>query len=243
MKKKWLLTLLAGATMATLAGCGKEVTVHTGQEKANVITVEATAEVDVVPDVAYLFLTIETKDEVSTVAKENEAKTSKSVIEALKKAGLSDKVIETKNYQIHQYRDYLGTVDGKEQTKEIYHVSHQLKVTINDIAKVSEALEAVAGMNFVQISSISYDAKEKETYIQEAMKQATKKAEARAKAVAEAAGASVKSLNSVIVLSHQPVYSTRVAMDMAFAEKEEATPINPEAQTIQMTVQATFNTK
>lgn len=243
MKKKWLLALLAGATMVALTGCGKDVTVHTGGEKVNVVTVEGVAEIEVTPDVAYLLLTVETKDEVSTVAKDTEAKTSKSVLEALKKAGLSDKVIETKNYQIHQYRDYLGMVDGKEQTKEIYHVSHQLKVTIDDIAKVSEVLEAVAGKNFVQISSISYDVKEKESHIQEAMKQATKNAEARAKAVAEAAGTSVKSLNSVTTLASQSVYGTRMAMDMAFAEKSEQTPINPETQTIQITVQATFNTK
>lgn len=243
MKKKWLLALLAGTSMVLLAGCGQDITVQTGEEKTNMITVEGVAEIEVEPDMAYLLLTVETKDEKSSVAKENEAKTSKEVIEALRNVGLKDKEIVTKNYQIYQYRDYLGTVDGKEQSKEIYHVSHRIKATINDISKISDVLAAVAGKNFVQISSITYDVKEKETHIQEAMKLATKNAEARAKAVAEAAGTSVKSLNSITVLSSQDMLYTRSLANDMMMEKSEQTPINPETQTIKMTVQGVFNTK
>lgn len=244
MKKKWLLALVTGAAVMALAGCGKDITVNTGNVQNNTIVVEGIGEIEVEPDVAYVMLTIETKHEDSTIAKGNETKTSNDVIGLLKKAGLKEKEIQTKNYQIHQYRDYLGVVDGKEQSKEIYHVSHQIKVTVSDITKVSEVLEVVAGKNFVQISSINYDVKEKETHIQEAMKKATKNAESRANAIAEATGTSVKSLNTVKVLSNNhAIYNERAMFNDAMAEKSDQTPINPETQNIQITVEATFNTK
>lgn len=244
VSKKWLFALLTGASLALLAGCTQDVTVQTGEGKNNAITVEGVAEVEVAPDMAYLLLTVETKDEDSAVAKNNEAKASKEVIGSLKEAGVKEKEIETKNYQIHQYRDYFGMENGKEQSKEVYHVSHQIKVTVSDVTKVSGVLEAVAGKKFVQISSVNYDVKEKEAHIQEAMKKATKNAESRAKAIAEATDTSVKSLNAIKVLStQQAMYGERALFNDTIAEKSEQTPINPEMQTIHITVEATYNTK
>lgn len=240
VRKKWTLAITGSVLVLLLAGCGDNVSVLTGETKSNQIAVEGIGEIKAEPNVAYVSVNVESKDELSGVAKKTETETSKKVIESLKALGMKEKEVETTNYQVEKYRDYIGG----DAFIDLYRATHQIKVTVNDITKITSVLDALAGKENVQISAVIYDVKEKEHLIQEAMAIATKNAEERAKAIATAAKASIKSMNTIQVVSDVNQYPV---MEIGYASKSmdsaESTPITPQTQTIKITVQASFNIK
>ena len=158
-------------------------TIKVENVKDNVITVQSTEEVKVVPDMAELVFSVATQAADAKACQEQNSKDLENVISFLKGAGIAETSIQTSNYGLDPIYDWNSgrTITGYEMNTTI---------TVSDIpidqagTLISSSVEA--GIN--SISQVTYlSSKYDETY-QQALKNAIASAKVKAEAIAEAGG-------------------------------------------------------
>ena len=158
-------------------------TIKVENVKDNVITVQSTEEVKVVPDMAELVFSVTTQAADAKACQEQNSKDLDNVISFLKGTGIAETSIQTSNYGLDPVYDWNSgrTITGYEMNTTI---------TVSDIpidqagTLISSSVEA--GIN--SISQVTYlSSKYDETY-QQALKNAIASAKVKAEAIAEAGG-------------------------------------------------------
>lgn len=158
-------------------------TIKVENVKDNVITVQSTEEVKVVPDMAELVFSVTTQAADAKACQEQNSKDLDNVISFLKGTGIAETSIQTSNYGLDPIYDWNSgrTITGYEMNTTI---------TVSDIPidqagpLISSSVEA--GIN--SISQVTYlSSKYDETY-QQALKNAIASAKVKAEAIAEAGG-------------------------------------------------------
>ena len=158
-------------------------TIKVENVKDNVITVQSTEEVKVVPDMAELVFSVTTQAADAKACQEQNSKDLENVISFLKGTGIAETSIQTSNYGLDPIYDWNSgrTITGYEMNTTI---------TVSDIpidqagTLISSSVEA--GIN--SISQVTYlSSKYDETY-QQALKNAIASAKVKAEAIAEAGG-------------------------------------------------------
>ena len=158
-------------------------TIKVENVKDNVITVQSTEEVKVVPDMAELIFSVTTQAADAKACQEQNSKDLDHVISFLKGTGIAETSIQTSNYGLDPIYDWNSgrTITGYEMNTTI---------TVSDIpidqagTLISSSVEA--GIN--SISQVTYlSSKYDETY-QQALKNAIASAKVKAEAIAEAGG-------------------------------------------------------
>ena len=158
-------------------------TIKVENVKDNVITVQSTEEVKVVPDMAELVFSVTTQAADAKACQEQNSKDLDHVISFLKGTGIAETSIQTSNYGLDPIYDWNSgrTITGYEMNTTI---------TVSDIpidqagTLISSSVEA--GIN--SISQVTYlSSKYDETY-QQALKNAIASAKVKAEAIAEAGG-------------------------------------------------------
>lgn len=158
-------------------------TIKVENVKDNVITVQSTEEVKVVPDMVELVFSVTTQAADAKACQEQNSKDLDNVISFLKGTGIAETSIQTSNYGLDPIYDWNSgrTITGYEMNTTI---------TVSDIpidqagTLISSSVEA--GIN--SISQVTYlSSKYDETY-QQALKNAIASAKVKAEAIAEAGG-------------------------------------------------------
>ena len=159
-------------------------TIKVENVKDNVITVQSTEEVKVVPDMAELVFSVTTQAADAKACQEQNSKDLDNVISFLKGTGIAETSIQTSNYGLDPIYDWNSgrTITGYEMNTTI---------TVSDIpidqagTLISSSVEA--GIN--SISQVTYlSSKYDETY-QQALKNAIASAKSRLKPLRKRAAA------------------------------------------------------
>jgi hypothetical protein len=148
------------------------------------------------------------------------------VYKTLASLGIKKDKIKTVNYNISPRYDYKNNV----ATLAGYNVINSIRVTVNDLKKVSDVLDMTVKEGVNQSNSISFGVTDEERdrlYLQ-ALSQAVSNAKEKANTIAAAAGIAISKPANIIEGSSahfvQPNYR---AMDMAKMASETApTPIS-----------------
>lgn len=158
-------------------------TIKVETAKDNVITVQSSEEMKVIPDMAELVFSVTSQAEDAKACQEQNSKDLANVISFLKDSGIAETSIQTSNYGLDPIYDWNSgkTITGYEMNTTI---------TVSDVpmdqagALISSSVEA--GIN--SISQVTYlSSKYEETY-QQALKNAMASAKVKAEAIAEAGG-------------------------------------------------------
>ena len=168
----------------------------------NVISVSGSAELKVDPDKADFWSTIEGTGVDAAAAQAQLQSKSNKVIDALVAAGVDKADMQTTGFNV--YPDYSWNPQTGEQTLKGYKASHSIQVTIHDLDKVGEIVDA-AGGNGALVQNVQYgltDARKK-SFDDDALKQAAENARGKATSLASATGAS---LGKVVAIQESNVY-------------------------------------
>lgn len=218
---------------------GAYVYINTGFAKQT-ISVTGNSEVTSQPDLASVYITIETTNKSADDSKNANAEISSKVVSALKAIGFKDSDIATSQFNI--YPDYSW--NGNSQVLNGYKTSNSLRVNITDFNVIGKVVDAgvdsggnIASINFELSSSKQNELKA------DALKKATADAQNQAQAVADGAG---KRLGRLVSITTQPDY--RYYPMVAYANagssgadaKSAATSITPQDLTVSATVQAVY---
>lgn len=197
----------------------------TDYSPAQTITVVGQGSVRVRPDIARISIGVETMAEtVAEAVQENETQ-MQAILDALKKAGLADKEIQTMNYSLYLERP-PETMAGPAGQKVQYHVSNMVNITIHDLERVGDILDAVIKAGANNIWGVGFSLEDSQAAQAGARVKAIADAQARAQALADLTGVElgpVMSVSEVIggggVLPVQPV-----ALEQAIAGAGTVSP-------------------
>ncbi len=142
------------------------------------------------PDQAIISLGVVTKDKNVKSAKEENAILSNKVIKGLMKIGINEKDIETATYTINPMYDYL---DGKKILRG-YEVKHIFKITIDDIAKVSEVIDVATESGTNVINYIRFEVSNPDVYYNQALEKAVINARKKGEVIARTLGVNINKI-------------------------------------------------
>jgi uncharacterized protein YggE len=232
-----LLAALALALVA-LAGCTKVITTPAGTA-ANTVTASGTGTTQAAPDTAEMSFGVTTTSSNAKSALDDASKTAEQITSAVKKQGVADKDIQTRDVSV-----YSQTADqnGK-QVITGYQASLNVQVKVRDISKLGEIISAAnaAGANTISGPTFTIDdpAPFRAKAIDEAVADARTSAEAMAKAAGMSVGAVLSMSSSDVGPVPGPMYGA--SADMAGAAK--SVPIEPGQLDITATVVVVFELK
>jgi hypothetical protein len=201
------------------------------------LDVSVTGEVSRVPDVAIISAGVMTRSASATAAISENAARMERVREALKRAGIADRDIQTSNISLNPEYRYQ---ENQPPQLTGYTASNTVNVRFRDIRNTGRILDALVAQGANQINGPNLTIDKPEAALDEARTKAVAAGRARAELYARALGMRVVRLLSV---SEGGGYSVQPPMVMMRAERGGVaadTKIDPGEQQVQVTVDMSF---
>jgi uncharacterized protein len=200
-KSTLMITILIIATL--LAGCAGAAFAQTetptgepgGSKVTRTLTVNGSGKVYLTPDMVYVTIGVHTEGDnaVKTVSENNTS--TQDVIDTLKGMKIDEKDIQTTNFSITPQKEYDQA--GKPTGKVLYLVDNSVFVTVRDLNKIGDILDATVKSGANSINGIQFDVADKEKALSQARQAAVKDAYAKAQELAGAAGVSLGAVQTI----------------------------------------------
>jgi uncharacterized protein len=253
MKKKWIIAIGAAvlllATVTGLAGCsGGTAAGGTLQLQGNLsgqqqgIWVNGEGKVTAVPDVAILSAGVEVQTATVADAQSQAAAAMDKVMAALKSSGVAAKDIQTTNFNIQKVTQWDNT--RQIQVDMGYRVTNTVTAKIRDVSKAGAVIDAVAeaGGDLTRINSIGFTVDNPAPLQAQARQKAVADAAAKAQTLAQAAGVKLGKPVYITESSYIPTPIYRDVMTKAEGASAPAvTPVSPGEMDITIDVQIAYN--
>jgi uncharacterized protein YggE len=226
-----LLVLAAAA----LAGIGRPEAVRTAEpdpaDPIRSITVNGSASVTAVPDLATFSFGVDARGETASGALAAASAAVRKVTDAVKRAGVDGKDVQTQSISLST----LTSSDGRHI--EGYAANASISVRARDLDRAGGLVDAAVAAGANSVYGPSLDRSDADELANQALADAVDDARRKAEALAEAAGGS---LGRVISVSE----AGASAPPMPYAARESAlaadVPIEPGTQEIQASVTVVF---
>lgn len=137
------------------------------------------------PDTAILVISVVTQGKRAIDAQQENAAKSEAVIRALKAAGGAGSEVKTSGYSIQPQRVYK---ENQPPTIVGYEARNSVTVTLNNLTRVGDVIDAAAAAGANDIANISFTLRQDRQARDRALSEATRTAIGKARVVAEALG-------------------------------------------------------
>jgi uncharacterized protein YggE len=213
MNMKRYSILIALVMLLALSACQALPAASTPAPNPNTpqrtVNVTGNGKVYVAPDVAYVFTGVHSQSEnVGDALSQNNAK-AQTIANTLKEMGIEDKDIQTSSFNIYPQQQY--SPEGQ-LTGTIYMVDNTVNVTVRDLTKLGQILDAVVRAGANNINGINFDVLDKTAAISQARELAVQDAQRQAEELAAAAGVSLGeliSMNAYTNTGPTPMYDAK----------------------------------
>jgi uncharacterized protein len=211
------------------------------------ITVTGEGQASAAPDMAVLSLVVlqekPTAREALTANNEAMAK----VLDAMKKAGIAERDLQTSGFSIdprYVYPDNKDNTQPPEAPKIVgYAVSNSLTVRVRDLKKVGDILDQSVTLGVNQGGNLTFTNDKPESVVEEARKKAVANAMAKAKTLTEAAGVSLGKVVEISEQSYSPRPMPMGQAKMMTAAPADSVPVATGENTYNVNVNVTFELK
>ncbi len=199
------------------------------------VTVSGSGNVSVAPDTADVMIGVSVTKTTVKDARAAAATSMDAVIAAVKQVGVADKDILTTDISLNPVYDYSSNVPRLTG----YEFSNSLKVTVRDLTKVADVIDNSVTAGATTIQGVSFRLDDPKTVEAQARQLAMTDARAKADALAQAAGVSIKGVASIneTTVSSPITYSAGAMADKAAAQV--STPI--QTGTTDITIEVTVS--
>ncbi|HUE79168.1 MAG TPA: SIMPL domain-containing protein [Sphingomicrobium sp.] len=238
MRNTFLAALALGSAAVPVSAFAQATAQFAQTISGTRLDVSATGEVSRIPDVAIITAGVMTRSQSATGAIAENAARMERVRDALKRAGIPDRDIQTTNLSLNPEYRYQ---DNQPPQLTGYTASNQVNVRFRDIRNTGRILDALVAEGANQINGPNLTIDKPEAALDEARTAAIAAGRARAELYARALGMRVVRLLSV---SEGSGYSVPPPMPIMRAEARSAmaadTKIDPGEQQLQATVAMSF---
>lgn len=229
--------LLAGLVAFSTTGCGSD---DKNRTAGTLISISAQGEASQAPDTANLSAGVVTEASDSNAAMKANAEQMETLMQAIKKAGIDDKDVQTSGISLNPRYDYQP---NRERQLVGYQARNTVSITVHKLDELSKVIDALAAAGANQIHGPSFTIGEPEPLLAEAREKALKQAQARAKSYAESLGTEVLRIVSISEGSHGGMPRPMARMEMAAAKDSASTPIAPGESTVSVNMELVFELK
>lgn len=237
MKKSILsLVLLFAAFLYFLQNSYAHDT-NTCAETLRTISISGESSVSSAPDMAVVDFTIETEDYEFKKARDENAKISANVLNAIRKIGLSDENINLKNLNVNEWREYdqklrksvfKGYKANRNFQVNIY--KRNLKENESLSEKIAQVVNAASETGITRLGSVSYGIEDDYELKNQALAAAVVNAKEKANIMLNGLGAKLGKVKDVSENTYapRPYVKTYARMAMSMDAESSAMP-TPEA--------------
>ncbi|MEK1887895.1 MAG: SIMPL domain-containing protein [Phyllobacterium sp.] len=212
------------------------------------ITVTGEGEAAAAPDTAILSLVVMQEKPTAREALTANNEAMAKVLDAMKKAGIAERDLQTSGFSIDPRYVYPENKDNTQPPKAPtivgYAVSNSLTVRVRDVTKVGEIIDQSVTLGVNQGGNITFTNDKPETILEQARRNAVANAVARAKTLTDAAGVG---LGRVIEINEQSFSPRPVAMaargKMMAMDAAAPVPVAAGENTYNVNVNMTFELK
>ncbi len=193
MNKKMFLVVAVLAL--ALSACGALPAASGGSvEQPRTLTVTGNAQIPLTPDIAYIQIGVHTEAETVANAVENNNIQVEAVKAALLNLGVAEQDLQTTNFSIYQMDQWSpdGTSFGK-----VYSVDNTVYVTIRDLARMGDLLQAAVQAGANNIYGIQFDVADKSAALVEGRRLAVAAAAAQAQELAGVTGVTLGDIRTI----------------------------------------------
>ena len=198
------------------------------------LTVTGTGEVKIQPDQAYITIGVVTEDRFSKTASSANTSAFQGVQTAVMRVGITARDIQTVQYSVQPI--YSTEPIRPEATQHApvivaYRVTNQVRVTVHDISRIGDVVDAATGAGSNQIESIAFGNSEQTAADNQALAKAVADARRKADQMVRAAGVKIVGIYEMNEGNFQrpgPIMYSRASM--------APTQINPGESTVTATV-------
>lgn len=198
---------IAATSVVALTGCGAAGDSGSGGGM-NTIAVSGMGTASGTPDIAYVQVGVHTSGPRVGEAVEDNNAIMQAAMEALNEAGIDAADMQTSFFNVWSEERYNEAsieslpIEGAAastvpQTSVIYHVENTLSLTIRDVSRVSEVLQAALDAGANRVNSVSFGIEDPSALETEARAAALENARARADSLADNLGVAVGPVVSV----------------------------------------------
>jgi uncharacterized protein len=225
--------IVAVAALSVRVGPTAAAPVVASDPATHTITVSASGKVTIVPDVARVTLGVTITKSTVKSARSTAAESMTSIIAAIKKLGVADADLQTVGLSL--YPQY-----GNSSPARIvgYTISEQLQVTIRDLDKAGDVVDAATAKGATDVNGISFELADPAKVLNDARASAVAAAQASAQAMATAGHVTLGPVVSITDAT-QPTPIYYGAMKAA-APDAAGTPIQVGTQDISAMVTVVF---
>ena len=230
-----VMTAAALIAAGILTEIGTTMAAEDNKSAERYVSVSATGDVAAEPDMAYISTGVIVE---ADTAKDGLARNSivmGKLIDGLKSLGIAPKDIQTTSVNVQPR--YVQAKDGHPTTIDGYRVVNQVRLTVREIKRLGEMLDAAVTLGANQVNGITFDVSNAETLKDEARKQAMVNAKRRAELYATAASAQ---LGNVLTISEDVNPGPR-PMPMARSAVAGAVPLEAGTRTLTVEVHVTYS--
>lgn len=235
MRTKFLLFSVLMVLVLSLSACAGVA------PQARSLTVTGAGQVALQPDIAYIYIGVNTENASAADAVAKNNADTQRLIDALKAQGVAAEDIRTSNFSIWTNRPY--TVDGQSGATT-YVVDNTVYVTVRNLENLGDLLDVAVRSGANTIHSIQFDLADKSQAMSEARAAAVEAARRQAEELASTAGVRLGQVQTISFYDSMPspVFEGKgmggggMAVDMAV-------PITPGQMQLTVTVTVSYEIK
>ena len=161
------------------------------------MTVFGSASVALATDGCVLRLGVETENADVAAAQRENARIMDHVIAALRALGAGEDGLVTTELNVYSYTRYDMDENGREKRTDVYHVGNTLLVTIRDVKRAGEWIDAGVSSGANQLYGLTFTASGSADAYDRALEAACANAFRKAKAAAAACGVKLGSVKDI----------------------------------------------
>jgi uncharacterized protein len=221
-----------------LSACG------TAAAQPHTLNVSGYGTVSLTPDIAYIYIGIHTTDPDLAMAVGTNNTQAQALVDALKKAGIDGKDIQTSNFSVYTNgNNGYDKNTGQPTTSGVYYsVDNTVYVTIRDLSKLGKMLNTAVSSGANTINSISFDVADKTAAMAQARQKAMVNASSLAAELAKNAGVKLGDIQN-ISYSDNNFPMAYYGMGGSAAAPNASVPIQPGQTQISVSVSVTYTIK
>jgi uncharacterized protein YggE len=240
MRTKYFAFAVLAVLALVLSACGPTTVNQAAPENLRTLDVSGVGVVYLTPDIVYINIGVNTQRENASEAVSINKEQTSAVIQAIKDFGVAEKDIRTTNFSIWSNPTYdeFGQVTGTN-----YSVDNTVYVTIRDIDKLGDLLDAAISAGANSIYSIQFDVEDKTEANREARALAVDDAKSEAQELAEASEVSLVEIQTISYYEGSPTPIFQGKGGGGGGGEGAAVPIQPGQLAVTVTVNMTYTIK
>jgi uncharacterized protein len=238
MRTKLALLIPISIFVLVFSACG------TAPVQPRTLNVSGNGTVSLTPDIAYIYVGVHTDDpNLATAVSKNNTQ-AQALVDALKKAGVDGKDIQTSNFSVYTNNNQsFDKLTGQGlPIGTFYSVDNTVYVTIRNLGKLGSLLNTVVDAGANSINSISFDVADKTAAMTQARQKAMKNASDLAAELAKTAGVKLGEVQNVTYSDNSPMQYYGMGGGGASAPNASV-PIQPGQTQVSVTVSVTYTIK